>query len=88
MGHLSLSNGSGIYQEVGKEVVECHMRALSTPSADDGPRSHTNVPVSELIECDTRAIKASVVSLAPLVMETKDGVMRETQSTPIGPQWA
>ena len=35
------------------EVVECHMRALPTPSANDRPRFHTNMPVSELIERGT-----------------------------------
>jgi len=46
-----------------------------------------NVPVSELIELNTRAIEASVVNLAPLVMETEDGVTRETQPTPIKPRF-
>ena len=53
------------------------MRAMPTPSMNDGPRFHSDVPVSELIERDTRAIEASVVSSAPLVMETEDGVMHE-----------
>ena len=52
------------------------MRALLTPSVNDGP--HMNVPVSELIEHDTRAIEASVVNSAPPVVETEDGVMCET----------
>ena len=50
------------------------MRALTTLSADDEPIFHLNVPISELTERDTRAIKASVVSLAPPVVETEDGV--------------
>ena len=54
------------------------MRALQTPSADDRPGFHSNMPVSELIELDTRGIEASVVSLVPPVAETKDGVTRET----------
>ena len=54
------------------------MRALPTPSADDGPGFHSNMPVSELIEHNTRAVEASVVSAAPLVVETKDGVMHES----------
>ena len=54
------------------------MRALPTPSANDGPGFHTNMPVSELIERDTRAIEASVVSSAPPVAEIEDGVMHET----------
>ena len=58
------------------------MRALPTPSADDGPGFHSNVPVCELAERDTRAIEASVVSSAPLIAETEDGVMHETRLTP------
>ena len=64
------------------------MRALSTPSADDGPRFHSNMPISELTEHDTRAIEASVVSLAPLIMKTVDGVTHETWSTPTEPNGA
>ena len=37
------------------------------PVTNDGPGFHSNMPVSELTERDTRAIKASVVSSAPLV---------------------
>ena len=66
--------------------MECHIRALPTPLVNDGPGFHTNVPVSELIEHDTRAIEASVVSSAPLVVETEDGVTRETRPTPIRPK--
>ena len=57
------------------------MRALPTPSADDGPGFHSNVPVSDLIERDTRAVEASVVSSTPLVAVTEDGVMRKTWPT-------
>ena len=39
-----------------------------------------NVPVSELIERGARAIEASVVNSAPLVVETKDGVARENMA--------
>ena len=53
------------------------MRALPTPSVDDGPRFHMNMPISELTEHNTRAIEASVISLAPLVVETEDGVTHE-----------
>ena len=66
----------------------CHMRALPTPSADDGLGFHSNVPVSELTERDTRAIEASVVSSSPPVAETEDGVTHETQPTPIEPHRA
>ena len=58
------------------------MRALPTLSANDGSRFHTNIPISELIERDTRAIEASVVNSAPLIVETKDGVMRENTANP------
>ena len=64
------------------------MRALLTPSADDGPGFHSNMPVSELAERNTRAIEASVVSSAPLVMETEDRVTHGTWLTPIKTHWA
>ena len=64
------------------------MRAMLTPSVDEGPRFHLNMPVSELTERDTRAIEASVVSSAPPVMETKDGVTHETWPTAIEPHGA
>ena len=46
------------------------------------------MPVSELAERDTRAIKASIVGLAPLVVETLDGVTHATQLTPTEPNGA
>ena len=58
------------------------MRALPTPSANDGSRFHTNIPVRELIEHNTQAIKASVVNSTPLVTETKDGVAHENTADP------
>ena len=54
------------------------MRAMLTPLANDGLGFHLNMPVSELAEYDTRAIEASVISSAPLVVEIEDGVMHET----------
>ena len=65
-----------------------HMRAMPTPLVNDGPRFHSNVPVNDLTERDTRAIEASVISLAPLVAETKDRVMHEIWPTPTGPHRA
>jgi len=65
--------------------VKCHQRALPTPSANDGHGFHANAPVSELIEHDARAVEASVVSLAPPVAKTEDGVTRETRPIPIRP---
>ena len=58
------------------------MRALSTPSVDDRLGFHSDMPVSELTKLDTRAIKTGVVSSAPLVVKTMDGVTHETWSTP------
>ena len=58
------------------------------PVMNDGPRFHSNMPVSELTERDTRAIEASVVSSAPPVVKTKDGVTCEIRPTPIRPQGA
>ena len=64
------------------------MRAMPTPSINDGPRFHLDVPVSELTERDTRAIEASVVSSAPMVAKTMDGVMHETWPIPTEPHRA
>ena len=58
------------------------------PITNDGPGFHSNVPVSELTERVTQAIKASDVSVAPLVAETMDGVTHKTQPTPIEPNGA
>ena len=58
------------------------------PVMNDGPRSHLDMPVSELAESDTRAIKASVVSSTPPVAETMDGVTHKTRPTPIKPNEA
>ena len=59
------------------------MRAMPTPSANDRPRFHSNMSVSELTERDTRAIEASVISSAPLVVETADRVTHEIQPSPM-----
>ena len=45
------------------------------PVTNDGPKFHSDMPVSELTEHDTRAIEASDVSLTPPVAEIADGVM-------------
>ena len=57
------------------------MRAMPTPSANEGPRFLLAMPVSELTERDTRAIEASVVSSATLVTEIEDEVMLESRMT-------
>ena len=49
------------------------MRTMPTPTANDGPIFHSDMPVSELDERDTRAIEASVVSSAPPIAKTVDG---------------
>ena len=41
-----------------------------------------NIPVSELIERDTRAIEASVINSASLVAKTEDEVTRENTADP------
>ena len=64
------------------------MRALPTQSVDDEPGFHLNMPISELTKHDTRAIEASVVSSAPLVVKTEDGVTHETRPTPTEPHRA
>ena len=68
--------------------MECHMRAMLNPSANDRPRFCSNIPVSELAKRDTRAIEASVVSSAPLVVETEDRVTHEIWPTPTDPHGA
>ena len=61
------------------------LEGYANPITNDGPKFHSNMPVSELIERNTRAIEASVVSLAPPIAKTEDGVMCETRPTPIRP---
>ena len=68
--------------------MECHMRAMPTPSVNDGPRFYSDMPVSELAEHDTRAIEASVVSSAPPVAKTVYRVTNETWPTPTDPHGA
>ena len=51
---------------------------MPTPLVNDELGFHSDMPVSELTERSTRAIEASVISSAPLVVEIEDGVMHET----------
>ena len=53
--------------------MECHMRAMLTLIVNDGPRFHSDMPVSKLTEHVTRAIEASNVNSTPPVAETMDG---------------
>ena len=62
--------------------------AYADPVTNDGPGFCSNMPVSELTERVTRAIKASDVSSAPPVAETADGVMHGTIPTPTEPNGA
>ena len=56
------------------------------PVMNNGPGFHSDMPVSELTERDTRAIEASDVSSTPPVAETADGVTITKTSRPsIGP---
>ena len=48
------------------------------PVMNDGPRFHSDMPISKLTEHDTRAIKARVISSTPPVVETMDEVMHKT----------
>ena len=58
------------------------------PVTNDGPGFHSDIPISELAERDTRAIEASVVSSTPLVAKTADGVTHKTWPTPTEPNEA
>ena len=60
----------------------------ANPITNDGPGFYLDMSVSELTEHVTRAIKASDVSLTPLVAETVDGVMYEIWPTPTDPNGA
>ena len=60
-------------------------KGYADPVTNDGPEFRSNTPVSELTKRDTRAIEASVVSSAPPVAETKDGVTHENRLTPTEP---
>ena len=52
------------------------------PVKNDRPGFHSDMPVSELTEHDTRAIEASDVSSTPPVMKTADRVMITKMSQP------
>ena len=43
----------------------------ANPVRNDGPKFHSNVPISKLTDCVTRAIDASNVSSAPLVARNR-----------------
>ena len=60
----------------------------TNPVTNDGPRFHSNMPVSKLTERVTRAIEASDVRSAPPVVETMDRVTHGTRPTPTKPNGA
>ena len=55
---------------------------FADPVTNDGPQFHSNMPVSELTKCVTRAIEASDVSSTPSVAETIDGAIITKTSQP------
>ena len=61
------------------------LEGFSDPVTSDGTGFRSNIPVSKLIKHDARAVEASVINSAPPIMETEDGVTRETWPTPIRP---
>ena len=61
-------------------------KGFADPVMNNGPRFHSNIPISELTEHVTRAIEASDISLTPSVAETVDGVtVAKTSQPPTGP---
>ena len=52
------------------------------PITNDGPRFHSNMPISELTERVPRAMKASDISSTPPIAETTDGAMITKTSRP------
>ena len=58
-------------------------KGYADPILKDGPGFHSDMPVSELTECDTRAIEASDVSSTPPVTENVDGVTITKMSQPL-----
>ena len=60
----------------------------TNPVTNDGPRFHSNMPISKLTKRVTRAIEASDVSSTPLVAETVDKMTHETRPTPTEPNGA
>ena len=53
------------------------------PITNDGPGFHSNIPVNELTERITRAIKASDARSTPLVVKTADRVTITKMSRPL-----
>ena len=56
---------------------------FANPIMSDGTRFRSNIPVSELIKCVTRAIEASDVASTPPVAKTTDGATVTKMSRPL-----
>ena len=56
---------------------------FADPITSDGTRFHSNMPVSELTEHVTRAIKASGVNSTPPIAKTVDGAIVTKMSRPL-----
>ena len=73
MGHLSRSlERHGHLPGGGLRSNGMPYEGYANPVTNDRPRFCSNVPVSELTECDTQAIEASDVSSTPPVAKTVD----------------
>ena len=57
------------------------------PITNDGPRFHSNMPVSEPTERVARAIEASDVSSAPLVARNRRQGNAQNSTDPYQAQW-
>ena len=57
-------------------------KGYANPVMNHGPRFHSDMPISELTECVTRAIEASDISSTPPVAETTDRAMITKMSQP------
>ena len=55
---------------------------FADPVTSDGTGFHSNLPISELTEHVTRAIKVSGVNSSPLVAKTVDGATTTKMSRP------
>ena len=58
------------------------------PVMNDEPGFYSDMPISELVERDTRVIEANDVSSTPPVAETADGATHKTRPTPTEPNEA
>ena len=85
---VGLWNDPGICRVVGKGAVECHKRAMSTPSRTMDPDFTRSYPLASSLSTSLELEPSRQATLAqPLrLRETTDGATHKTQSTPIKPQ--